>query len=325
MEIISKNYGCYFDEFRRNYPPEFHPHAGYSENRIKLADEVSEGELNEICFQGVRIHYGDFQTRQSDTISTTEDFGSVEMIFQLEGQTEYDSATPVRFAPAQHNLSYRPYTDLRSRVAVGRHRYVGIQLTETFVSRLVDENSPTCHKLFTHIRQRKAILLSERNRSIPPALQIQLAGLIAHHPQKPLKRLYLELTVLDVFRQQIDQLDTIQQHKVSSLPARDIEKIMAVKTLLETDPLGSYTLLQLCRSVGLNDYKLKKGFREVLGNTVFGYLNDLRMTYARQLLRDTDCTVGEVASRLGYSETHHFSSAFKRKFGYLPGQLSGKR
>ncbi|GAB4039570.1 helix-turn-helix transcriptional regulator [Spirosoma gilvum] len=325
MEIISHNYGCYFDVFQRSYPTEFHNSLGYSENHIQLADEVSEGELSEICFQGVRIHYGDFMTRQTDTIWTTEDFASVEMTFQLQGQAEYESSSPLRFAPQQHNLSYRPYADLRSRLAVGSHRYVGIQLTESFVSRFADEDSPTFGKLFNHISQRKAATLSDRNLCITPALQVQLLELIAPNRRKPLKRLYLETTVLDLLRQQLDQADANQQKITSSLSPRDVEKIMAVKALLEADPLGSYTLLQLCRSVGLNDYKLKKGFRDVLGTTVFGYLNDLRMTYARQLLRDTNCTVGDLACQLGYSETHHFSTAFKRKFGYLPSQIGDKR
>ncbi|WP_080057859.1 helix-turn-helix transcriptional regulator [Spirosoma aerolatum] len=324
MEIISRNYGCYFDEFSRKYPPEFHHHTGYAESHINVADEVSEGVLNEICFQGVRIHYGDFRTRQTDTISTTEDFGSIDMTFQLQGHTDHDSSAPVRLAPFQHNLTYRPYANMRSRMSIGSHQYVGIQLTETFVSRLIDDNSPSCAKLLNHISQRKATILSNRNLVITPALQIQLSELIAPNRPIPLKRLYLELTVLDLFRQQIDQADASQRNGISSLSPRDVEKIMAVKTLLDTDPLGPYTLRQLCRSVGLNDFKLKKGFREVLSTTVFRYLTDLRMAYARQLLRDTDCTVNEVASRLGYSETHHFSSAFKRKFGYLPSQVDAE-
>ncbi|GAB4049906.1 helix-turn-helix transcriptional regulator [Spirosoma litoris] len=97
-----------------------------------------------------------------------------------------------------------------------------------------------------------------------------------------------------------------------------------MKTLLDRSPLDTYSLLQLARFVGLNDYKLKKGFREVVGHTVFGYFNDLRMPYAHQLVCDSSFTIGDVATKLGYSETHHFSSAFKRKFGYLPSQLANK-
>ncbi|QDK82237.1 helix-turn-helix transcriptional regulator [Spirosoma sp. KCTC 42546] len=322
MEIISSNHGCYFDVYQRSYPPEFHGYAGHTETHVQLADEVSRGVLSEICFQGVRIHYGQFQTLESDTIRTTEDFPSVEMAFQLQGRTSGQSSALSGLAPNQHNLSYRPYADSQSRFEVGDHHYVGIQLTETFFSRFTEDDSPAMGRLLNGLAQKEAVALSRHNLTITPALQTQLIALTQVSRSQPLKRLYLEAAALDLLRQQIDQVDRNQSKTKTTLSSNDIDKILAIKDLLEHNPLDTYSLLQLARFGGLNDYKLKKGFREVIGNTVFGYLNDLRMQYAHQLLRDTDGTIGEVATKLGYSETHHFSAAFKRKFGYLPSQIA---
>jgi AraC-like DNA-binding protein len=70
----------------------------------------------------------------------------------------------------------------------------------------------------------------------------------------------------------------------------------------------------------LNDFKLKSGFRETFGTTVFGYVRKLRMDKARSLLEIGDLNVTEAALEAGYCSLGHFAAAFKKRFGTLPGQ-----
>ncbi len=261
MEIISSNHGCYFDVYQRSYPPEFHGYAGYNETHLQLADDVSQGALCEVCFQGVRIHYGQLKTLKSDTIRTTEDFSSVDMTFQLQGRTVEKSSGSGGHSPHQHTLSYRPYADVCYQFDVGMHHYVGIQLTETFFCRFADDNSPSIARLMNSLIKKEACALSQRPLPITPVLQTQLNRLTQTPHQHPLKRLHLETMVLDLLGHQIDQAGTYQD-KATKLTTSDADKIRAVKALLDSNPLGNYSLLQLSRFAGLNDCKLKKGFRE---------------------------------------------------------------
>jgi AraC-like DNA-binding protein len=73
--------------------------------------------------------------------------------------------------------------------------------------------------------------------------------------------------------------------------------------------------------VGLNDFKLKRGFRQVFDTTVFGYVRALRMEKARALLELGRLNVTQVASATGYSCFGHFSAAFKKRFGILPSDF----
>ena len=84
------------------------------------------------------------------------------------------------------------------------------------------------------------------------------------------------------------------------------------------------SLMMLAKLSGLNDYKLKRGFRQVFGSTVFGYLRTYRMEQARQLLLERKMTVSEVARSVGYSSLSRFSLAFKQQFGVLPGSFLGR-
>lgn len=77
-------------------------------------------------------------------------------------------------------------------------------------------------------------------------------------------------------------------------------------------------LLEQMNQAGTNDYKLKIGFRQVFGTTVFGYLRNQRMEQARQLLLEKQMNVSEVAQTVGYTSFSRFSTAFKHYFGITP-------
>ena len=59
-------------------------------------------------------------------------------------------------------------------------------------------------------------------------------------------------------------------------------------------------------------------FHQLTGRSPQQYLIDLRMSNARQLLRETDLSVGDVAERVGYEDALYFSRLFKRYTGLSP-------
>jgi len=65
----------------------------------------------------------------------------------------------------------------------------------------------------------------------------------------------------------------------------------------------------------------KRGFKEMFGVTVYGYLTEQRLETARRALLDTDKTAAEVAFELGYATPQHFHNAFKKRFGVTPNSV----
>ncbi|WP_315823187.1 AraC family transcriptional regulator [Paraflavitalea speifideaquila] len=98
----------------------------------------------------------------------------------------------------------------------------------------------------------------------------------------------------------------------------DKEKLIAVRDLINERVQDPPNLSQIARIVGLNEYKLKRGFKEVFNNTVFGYLADQRLHLAHRYLQDTRKTAAEISYELGYATPQHFSNAFRKKFGITP-------
>ena len=78
------------------------------------------------------------------------------------------------------------------------------------------------------------------------------------------------------------------------------------------------SLQELSEKIGLSLNKLKEGFKQLYGDTVFGYLLDHKMEEARRMLASTNYNVNEVGLRIGYSTSSHFIAAFKKKYGTTP-------
>jgi AraC-like DNA-binding protein len=111
-----------------------------------------------------------------------------------------------------------------------------------------------------------------------------------------------------------------QEKDCCSCALRDREKIIRAKEIIEQHHQNPPSLRELSLMVGTNECTLKNGFKMLFGTTVFGYLFDCRMKLAGQYLSDTDKTIQEIASLVGYEHQSHFSTAFKRKFCVSPQQ-----
>ncbi len=159
--------------------------------------------------------------------------------------------------------------------------------------------------------------------AVTPAIQFAIQQIMNCPLQGPLRQIYLESKALELIALRLDQLNSHGPglNRSKSLSHRDIEKIHYAKEILMDDMENPPSLLELSKQVGLNDFKLKKGFREVMGNTVFGYLREQRMARAHRLLEEGKMNVTEVLYGVGYNDPSHFCSEFKKRFGITPSSL----
>nr|WP_240343842.1 AraC family transcriptional regulator [Paenibacillus sp. SYP-B3998] len=81
------------------------------------------------------------------------------------------------------------------------------------------------------------------------------------------------------------------------------------------------SLIELSRIVGLNDYKLKIGFKDEYGKSAFSYLRDKRMEKAFSLLQSGAISVSRVSVMVGYANFSHFAEAFRKQFGVRPSEV----
>lgn len=141
-----------------------------------------------------------------------------------------------------------------------------------------------------------------------------------------LQRMYLEAKAIEVLTLAINRL--IQDREIRatapSLSASDIDKMYEAHDYLmqrlETPP----TLIELAHAVGTNEHKLKVGFKQVFGTTVFGCLRAARLEEARRRLLVGEQSVTQVALSIGFLHFGHFSCSFRQRFGMPPSEYLRK-
>lgn len=275
----------------------------------------------------VRILYGEVQLHNPLRIIAEFDKPAVDMYFLLEGASEMrlpGTSHAVGITGNHHNMGYAP--SCKGEFTIGGkalHRMLEIQMSDSFFTRLIDEDCPTLSRFAEQVEKQQVARIAPDNLTITPKMKVAIGDIMSNNRKGHMLRLFLEAKLLELFTMQVEQCEDVYGYSSlkTSLKKGDIDRLHAAKDILEQTMYEPPTLVALARKVGINDFKLKKGFRELFGTTVFGYLNDLRMGYAHTMLLDERKTVTEVADTLGYSEPHHFSKAFKKKYGYLPREL----
>lgn len=138
-----------------------------------------------------------------------------------------------------------------------------------------------------------------------------------------MKQIYLESKAVELIAlhcQQFQQ-NQLQDCRLQTGNLSDIDRIYQAREILlknlETPP----TLMELSKRVGLNDFKLKQGFREQFGTSTFKYLHDYRLEQAKQLLTSGEMRVEDVALKVGFNSRSYFASAFRQKYGVNPKQF----
>lgn len=131
---------------------------------------------------------------------------------------------------------------------------------------------------------------------------------------------YIEGVALELFSCQIKQFndDLKAPSKQITLRKQDVEKILEAKEILVTNMQTPPTIEVLAKKVGINQSKLKSGFKKVFDKPVKTWLRDKRLEMSKLLLLKNDKSIREVAETVGYTSQGHFSKRFKQKYGVLP-------
>ena len=100
----------------------------------------------------------------------------------------------------------------------------------------------------------------------------------------------------------------------------NVEKIKKAKQIIIENISEPPSLQELANTIGLSLSKLKEGFKHIYGESVFNFLLDYKLEYARKMLLSKKYNVSEISLQVGYSTPSHFISAFKKKYGTTPKQ-----
>lgn len=162
-------------------------------------------------------------------------------------------------------------------------------------------------------------------RNWTPNLRTELAAnQIAACPfHGSLRTLYLQGKSLELLAIMLDDLAarTSIDRCRPSLSSADIERLMHARDILLAALNAPPSLDVLARHAGMSTSKLTVGFRRMFNMSVTEFVQERRLDAAWSVLTEGRKTVSQAAYAVGYSPAH-FSTLFRRKFGFPPSTLA---
>ena len=169
--------------------------------------------------------------------------------------------------------------------------------------------------------------LSDENRdkkyygeeNISPSMAIVLNQMFHYNLNPSIKNLYYKgkgYELLSLFFNRSE--DPNAEQCPFLIDEENVLKIKKAKEIIIANMAEPPSLQELSDQIGLNLKKLKMGFKQIYGDTVYGFLLDHKLEYARKLLDSGSYNVNEVGLKIGYSTGSHFIAAFKKKFATTP-------
>lgn len=105
----------------------------------------------------------------------------------------------------------------------------------------------------------------------------------------------------------------------------EAKALTAVVAYMQDNLAADVTLEQLAAVARLSKHHFLRSFKTTTGVTPNGFLIEMRMQRASELLAAPTSTVGSVAARCGYRSASHFAAAFHRHHGITPKAFRAER
>ena len=185
------------------------------------------------------------------------------------------------------------------------------------------EIPPPLNRLFARSPEPENQRLS-LDTSLMHAVQLMVES--RHKMMPALRGRYLEALSTEILLQVIGEFSNraMMNRTPTGIRPRDVNGIYEARDYLTQHYRNPPKIPELARMVGLNQTKLKAGFREVTKLTIYSYITKCRMERAADLLLNGNYGIAEVAYEVGYDYPANFTSAFKKFYGKLPRSMTSR-
>jgi AraC-like DNA-binding protein len=314
VEVVSKEFGKI-------------TFAQIAQQRKNTLSVQADGEFGSIIVDQIRgenqiIWRSRFNIKENTRLLLTlrDEVPGIRLIFTLKNNMhfnvpEFGKGTRLK---DQYNLVYSPNADIEYSLKKGKE-YETLVIFMRLEWLLRWKNSmPELNDFFKQVELNKPASLN------PLAATTSMMNTILDILNNPDKDdYYVEGKVRDIIYQFIFQLRN-SPRGIINLTSNDIKKLQKARAYLLKVVSSRCTIVELSEKVGLGGFKLKHGFKQLFGFTIHDFITQERMLLSIKLLKEADMDMKQIAKKTGYRSYSHFTTAFKKKFGYSPKSIKKK-
>ena len=121
---------------------------------------------------------------------------------------------------------------------------------------------------------------------------------------------YLEIFLINLLREQTET----EQGNATFLPGVELSNkpINDVTSILKENVYGNISIDYVCEKTSYSKAYLFRIFKLKTGKTIMAYFIELKIDIAKQLLRENELSVKEIADKLSFNSPNYFTKTFKR-------------
>jgi AraC-like DNA-binding protein len=152
-----------------------------------------------------------------------------------------------------------------------------------------------------------------------PSIAVILSQIINYNLHPSIKSLYVKGKIYELIALYFNKSPNADIEQCPYLADEEnVKKIKKAKEIILANMAEPPTLSELASEIGLSLKRLKEGFKQIYGDSVYSFLFDHKMDYAKRLLETGQYNVNEIGLKVGYSTASHFIAAFKKKYNTTP-------
>ena len=273
---------------------------------------------------GFQVVIGDITYHKEAYLSMKSD-ASLKFHYRLHGTSDFELADALKSQIANYSMGVLLHPE-----GLEKHEHYLAGEHERSVTLICE--AQFLHELFTASADQLPPALRDyvvsgdvvayRN-SLPMTTDMVTAGnmILETSLKGALRRYYIEARALELLvlsLQSCIEAQSSGDNPERGLSQREIDRMHKTRVLLEAQYVDPPTIGELARQIGLNEAKLMHDFKQLFGQTIFDFSQNLRMDEAKKLLETTERSITEVAFDVGYEYSSNFTTAFKRRFGITP-------
>lgn len=203
-----------------------------------------------------------------------------------------------------------------------KNSWVTVVCKKELIEKITELSTENLPELFRAVEPTQYTDSLYKDFNIPSKLMSIVSDLISHKHNSAFYIPYMEARAMELLVLALDELlNPFDADQKPPINKTEQQKISKAKTYIQNHFQDSPTVTEIASYAGINRTNLYYGFKTMFGENVSEFIHNLKLEEAHRLIIDSDYTLQDIASTVGFKHQSGLTTAFKKKFGITPGQL----